>query len=218
VGVPRQPAADAKRTLRLEQFIESHLGPIQADLFEEASGDDRIGVYVVAPAAGREFVALLTGGMSRRPMAVPGGCEPLALAELAILLPPDWPLSRDALAVEEVAWPVYWLIALASYPHEYGTWLGPGHVFPNGDPAQPLAPGTQLCGVLVSPSVSLPDAFDEIAIPGSGPVRYYALYPLHRKELEHARRHGAQSVLEALGRRDVGDVVDLLRPDVCAGA
>jgi hypothetical protein len=42
----------------------------------------------------------------------------------------------------------YWLVRLIK-----------GHTMPNGDPAQPYAPGLQFDGCIVLPPVSVPDAF-----------------------------------------------------------
>jgi suppressor of fused protein SUFU len=79
-------------------------------------------------------------------------------AELAICLPADWPLDQESFRDWSVPWPVRLLKQVARLPHEYGTWLGPWHSVPNGDPAVPYAPAPPFAGMVVASMLTVPAA------------------------------------------------------------
>jgi hypothetical protein len=101
--------------------------------------------------------------MSERPMTVPDPeLAGLTHLELVLSLDAGWPLETDA-----GHWPVQLLQDLGVLPHRYGTWLWEGHTVPNGDPAEPYAPGTALCGAIIAAPVLVPDAFAELEHAGT---------------------------------------------------
>jgi hypothetical protein len=108
----------------LESHIEAHVGKVDWVFHELLSDAVHIDVHHVAPSTERRFHALVTTGMSDRPMSVPQGCEQFRFAELVVLLPPEWPASQDHFGDESVYWPVRFLKYLARLPHKYDTWLG----------------------------------------------------------------------------------------------
>ena len=100
------------------------------------------------------------------------------------------------------AWPVRLLKMLARLPHEYATWLGWGHTIPNGDPARPYAPGTELCGAMVIP----PFAFGRelFEVPGDPIVHVYQVLPLTAAEMDFKLRSGVDALLERMEAADDG--------------
>ena len=84
---------------------------------------------------------------------------------------------------------------------------------PNGDPPQPLAPHTELCGVIIAPSLLVPVAFYELAIDGER-VAFYSAIPLYREELDLHAREGMAELLGRLLHKDIIDVVYLQRKNV----
>ena len=119
-------------------------------------------------------------GMGAHSMHLPDGLEGHGFerAEMVLCLPPKWDLNSSE---EEDYWPLRWLKILARLPGSENTWLGWGHTVPNGEP---LAPNTQLSGVLLE----LPYRFGEEAmacrLPGGETVRFYQVLPLYEEEMD----------------------------------
>jgi len=186
--------------------VERHLGPLTTVLHDRAQTLP-VSLLHVAPTVERPFHAFVTAGMSREPMVVPHGAEPFRRAELMLTLPQEW---RATPAQLRDGWPLWWLRRLARYPHEQHTWLGWGHTVPNGDPPEPIAPGTRLCCLLlVEPAA--PEAFAQLTV-GDEPVHFYGVMPVHREELDVALRDGAAALVRQL--EGVGCGWQLDRPPV----
>jgi hypothetical protein len=154
---------------------------------------------------------LVTAGLSDRPMTLPDGVEAPRLAELMLRLPATWQLDEAALADPRWGWPVRWLEVLAALPHAHATWLGDGHTIPNGDPPQPIHPGSRFAGVVLAAPSSLPEGEDAV-----GEVQLYAVYPLHADELAFKLARGWDALAERLDAADVTDLVDPDRPSSVA--
>src|SRR4051794_31433662 len=105
---PGEPHAEIIR------HMESHQGPVHENAFLEiVRGDPSIAVHVIPPTDERPWMTLFTAGMSDKPMAVPEGYECYRFAELMIHLPPDWPISPEALQDPDHFWPVRMLKQIA---------------------------------------------------------------------------------------------------------
>jgi hypothetical protein len=212
--VPRAPSrGDASNIAAISRHLEQHLGPIGFVFHELVSDLVHVDVHVVLPRPERDFYTLVTSGMSEAPMRTPRGV--LIQAELVIALPPDWPLSREALSDENHYWPVRWLKELARFPHEYDTWLDRGHTVPNGDPPEPFAPGTGFCCMLLGPPRIAPEAFDVLTVSETRKIEFFCLYPLYREEVDFALRKGADVLFELLQDAGVSEIVDLGRRNTC---
>ena len=88
---------DEETITEIGDHIERNVGEILTVLHEIISDTVHVDVYVVAPARGRNYYMLATSGMSDRPMSVPEGMEDYRFAELAICLPPKWPIGQEDL-------------------------------------------------------------------------------------------------------------------------
>jgi predicted Zn finger-like uncharacterized protein len=208
-------AGDANSIEAISNHIEAHLGPVAGVFHEIVSDLVHIDVHLVGPTPERPFHTLVTSGMSDLPMTVPEGAEDFRFAELLICLPEEWPLTQEAFEDEQHYWPVRLLKTLARLPHEYDTWLGWGHTVPNGDPARPFAPGTDLCcGLLLQPLL-IPDDFVELTMPDGRVVHFLALVPLYREEMEFKLKHGTEALLERFEAAEVCELLDVHRPNVC---
>jgi hypothetical protein len=195
--------------------IERHVGPVDDVWHEITSTYVHIDVHHVPPSPERPFRVLVTSGMSERPMCTPPELpEDWRRAELLMCLPADWDLSADVFEDERHYWPVRWLKTLARFPHQYGTWLGYGHTVPNGDPAEPLAPGTELAGLMVIPPLLLGDDVHQLTLADDRVVRFWSVLPLYAEEMDLKLRKGADDLLERLDRAGVTDLVDPARPNV----
>lgn len=197
--------------------IERHVGPVDNVWHELMSTYVHVDVHHVPPTPERPFHVLATSGMSERPMRTPPELpEDWRHAELLMCLPSDWPLTQEVFTDERHYWPVRWLKTLARFPHEYGSWLGYGHTVPNGDPAEPLGPGTELAGLMIVPPLLLGDDVHRLTLADGRVVRFWSVVPLYVAEMEFKLRKGADALLERLDEAGVTDLVDPTRPNVAA--
>jgi hypothetical protein len=163
------------------------------------------------PDASRPFHVLVTSGMSATPMTTRAGADVAKFAELIVLLPESWPVGESD---ERFYWPIRWLKMLARLPYDFSTWLGMGHTVPNGDPPRPFAPGTERCAMLVLKSISLPIEAQSMTLADGSVLEFFALYPLHRAELELKLAAGTHALIDRFEEAGVDDVVNPARPSV----
>jgi hypothetical protein len=152
--------AQSRRLESLQQHFDRFFGEGDSVFHEIVSDLVHIDVHMIAPRPERDWWTLYTTGMSDRPMTVPWGAAEKRFAELILALPPGWKIDslKATPAPEDLErwyWPFRWIKTLARFPHEYRTWLGPGHTIPNGDPPKPFAPTTRMCGWLLLPPVNV---------------------------------------------------------------
>lgn len=197
------------------RHIERHLGSVTAVFDEIVSEVIHVHIQHVRPTADRPFHTLVTSGMSDRTMAAPAAAPACTHAELVALLPPGWPLSREAFADEAHYWPLRQLKLLARLPHECGTWLWSGHAVPNGDPPVPFAMSTKLCCSCLLPPVSLPESFAFLNAVDGRRIVFFALVPLYREEMAFKLRAGSEALVDRLDKASVGDIIDPQRVNVC---
>jgi hypothetical protein len=201
----------------VEHHVEQHIGPVETVYHELISTDVHLDVLMVAAREDRPWHTLVTCGMSALPMTVPDDLPDVPrFMELTIGLAPDWPLEQEAWKDERHYWPVRMLKVLARIPHEHGTWLGSGHTVPNGDPPEPYAPGTQLCGALVVPALMAPDDFGTLARP-EGDIAFCGVVALHADELALKLEQGFDALADRLDAGDVSELVDPSRPSTVGG-
>jgi hypothetical protein len=205
---------DSELINAVDGHITKWIGAVDVVYHEIVSPYVHVDIHHIPPSEDHPFHVLVTSGMSEMPMTTPEGAEEYRYAELLICLPPEWPLTEAAFEDERHYWPVRWLKMLARFPHQYGTWLGWGHTMPNGDPPLPFTEGTKLCGMLILPSISLPEEAATLELPDGRTVHFWALYPLYDEEMAIKLRKGAQALLPLFEKHNVSDVVDPTRVNV----
>jgi hypothetical protein len=204
-GEPEIALGDEQLIEAVSGHVERHIGPIEQVFHELVSPTVHLDVLCVDPSDERPWFTLVTCGMSAKPMRAP---EPgLTHAELALALPPDWPMEQEAWRDERHYWPIRLLKFLGRLPHEYDTWLGNGHTIPNDDPPAPYAPGTALCGAIVAAPQLPPESFGLLERP-AGPVRFYGVVALHAAEMRFKLDRGADDLYDRLAAAGVSELVD----------
>lgn len=194
----------------IDRHVERFIGPVETVYHEIVSDLVHIDIHVIPADANRPFHALVTSGMSDRPMRIPDelrGQVP-EYAELMILLPPEWPLSHESWQEERHFWPVRQLKVLARLPHEYDTWLGAWHSVPNGDPAQPFAPDTDFCAVMLAPPMRFPDEFRTLTSDDGRDIGMFAVLPLLPDEIEAKVRLGVDALLDGFDEKGINELFD----------
>jgi hypothetical protein len=203
-----QPAQSATA---IRAHVERHIGPIDRVFRDES--EPAIDVLHVAPVDSRPYHTLVTAGMSAFEMPVPADKDAPRRLELMMTLRERWRLEDQGSVAESGLWPVRLLQRLGRGAREHDSWLGWGHVVPNGEPAQPYAANTKLCGVILAPSLLVPVAFYELGT-GSSRTAFYSAIPLYAEELELHGRLGMEAVLAKLVRHDISDVVEPTRRNI----
>jgi uncharacterized protein len=192
------------------RHIEEHLGkPEPLVLREIVPGEPSIALHVVRL---RHKLALVTEGMSSRPMKVPRGGEAYRFAELVMYLPAKWPLTEEALRDPNHFWPVEWLRKIARYPHDHKTWLGGKvAVIANGEPPEPLAPATKMTCLLV---VAGGGDFGRLALPDGRQIVFYEVFPLYTEERDLEKDKGTEALLQLFEKNRIKPIVDMDRKNV----
>ncbi len=206
---------DEKSMKKLEAHLTEHLGEAKGVFHEILSDLVHVDIHVFEANEDRDHHTLVTTGMSDRPMKTPEGAEEYRFAELLIHLPADWRLEQKDFADEANYWPIRWLKLLARLPHEYDTWLADGHTIPNGDPPEPFAKNTRLCGVMLIQPMLVSEEF-AVADLGHKKVHFYQVFPLYAEEMQLKLDEGAEALIERLAKADVTLLADPSRPNVAA--
>ncbi|MGZ0167529.1 MAG: suppressor of fused domain protein [Planctomycetales bacterium] len=196
--------------------IDEHIGEIDQVWHELISDLVHIDVHQVPPSEDRPFWTFVTSGMSDKPMTVPEGAEDFAYAELMICLPPDWPVGEKDFDDENNYWPVRLLKVLARLPHEYETWLGPGHTVPNGgeDPAPYADNNSFVCALMLSPGLVLPSEVSVLELSDGRIINFYAVWPMHQCEVDLKLKRGLDALLNHFEKHQVNELLDLNRPAI----
>jgi hypothetical protein len=202
-------AAENNESLLIAHITEYYGAPEPLALREIVPCDPSIAIHVVQMSGGK---ALITVGMSSKPMTVPEGSEELQYAELMIYLPDNWPLDEASLRNPNNYWPIEWLRRIAMYPHQNHTWLGGNSVvFANDEPPKPLAANTRLTCFL---ALTSDDDEGRMVRADGSQVVFYSLYPLYTEERDFEKTKGTIKLLELFQKHGIGTVVDLRRPNV----
>lgn len=215
-GEPRPwtPASGEECVEQISAHIEKHLGLVETVFHEIVSDRVHIDVHIVKPTPDFPFIRLVTSGMSDLPMATPSNPDIPRFVELLITLPPYWRVDQESFNDESWYWPMRLLKALARLPHAHETWLGWGHTVPNGDPPEPYAYTTGLCGAIILPSVSVPSEFETLTIDAKKTITFYAVVPLFEGEMNFKLRAGSDELLKKFNKNKVNDIVCMKRKDV----
>lgn len=198
--------------------IEKHFARVFGEpenVFHELVSDIvHIDVHIIPPRPERNHWTLFTTGMSALPMTITENIEDpeeFVFAELMIKLPASWKVGSQE---DRWFWPLKWLKRLARLPHEYGTWIGPLHTIPNGDPPKPFAPTTKFCCWMLLPPLDVEEADRRITLSNGDVVNIYCLHALHAEEVNLKLNKGADALIEAWGAAGVDDILQVNRPTV----
>ncbi len=214
--IPFDPATgDPEMIDAISDHIEEHIGEIDSVFHELVSDLVHIDLHLVRANEERPWHTLVTSGMSDAPMTVPEGAEEYRYGELMISLPPDWPLEQDVFDQEQIYWPLRLTKQLARMPHEYDTWIGPGHTITNGDPPLPYADNTDFSCALLLPPILVEEAFLELEISEEKQIHFYAVVPLYPEEMDYKLQYGTDALLDRFDQYGISEILDIDRPNTC---
>lgn len=198
----------------ITDHIEQYFGKIEMVYHEILSDTVHIDVHHIKPTKDRPFNSLITSGMSDLPMSVPDDFDAPKYLELMVTLPKDWNISQDSFKEEKWYWPVRLLKYLARFPHKYDSWLGWGHTIPNGDPAEPFSDNISFTGVIILPSITVPQKFGILKIDDEKEIVFMCYIPLYDEEMDLKLRKGSDVLLDKFDKFNITDIVDIKRRNV----
>lgn len=183
----------------IERHITRYVAKPAFVFHEIESTAVHVDVHVVPPGDRHPYNLLFTTGMSARPMSLPADALSSRWAELAMLLPPSWQVTKQS-------WPVTTIQHLARTPHlDRAHWISAGTTISNG---APIDPSTAFTGVLFWPPSSFPGSISV----GNKTVELLTVWPLHDAELAFAREACTGCLIDALELTGVGEILDPGRP------
>jgi hypothetical protein len=148
--------------------------------------------------------------MSDLDMHTPGGFENLALAELCLCLPADWPLSLTNLVWREPRyfWPINFLQQSARYPHRHKTWFSWGHVVEGLENWLHADAGVNFTGMLLLKPQTLPERAGKLTTENGRAIYYLAIVPLFPREIVFDKNHDSGALEEKLFEAGVTELVN----------
>jgi hypothetical protein len=197
------------------EAIENHLDNfIEKDnditVFDEIESPDfHLDVYWIKPNKDRNYILLMTNGISSIPLKTPKK-DFSKYIELCILLPKGWKLENEDWRKDKNYWPIKILKDIGRYPSRNDTWLGYGHSIPTGIPII----GTKFTGILLIKSKILPEEFQQIKY-GRNKIELYTLLPLYGEELEYKKNNGTKKLLELFEEKNINEIINIKRKNVC---
>lgn len=202
----------------VEKHIERYVGKYDMVFHEIVSDMVHVDVHWVSPTPLRNWHTLVTSGMSERPMHVPTGSGLCEYAEMVVCLPQNWKVSQEAFKIneEQYYWPIRWLKTLARLPHEYETFLAPGHTVPNGDPPQPFHPTTKTCCWVVLSPIWFDEKFAQLDLPDGRSISFLAMLPIFSEEMRIKLNKGLDELTNKLGSLPPTELMNPSRKNTAA--
>jgi hypothetical protein len=195
----------------ITKHVQMHFGTDAFVLHEKKSSTVHVDLHVVPPTHSRPYFTLLTSGMSDLDMHLPAGLEDLALAEVCLCLPRDWPLSLTDFGWRkpEYSWPIAILQQTARYVHRHKTWFVPGHTVGDLEHPAPIDAAGRFTGLLLLNPRTFPEGVDRVTTEEDGRTIYFlAVIPLLLQELEFAQKLGSDTLEERLNDAGVTELLD----------
>lgn len=195
----------------ITEHIERYFGTDFFVLDEKKSSVVHVDVHVVRPTPTRPYFTLLTSGMSDLDMRVPERLEDLALAEVCLCLPKEWPLAIDDFGWREPRyfWPIAILQQAARYPHINQTWFSWGHTVGSVERPEPLHVETRFTGLMLVNPATFPEGADTVETKDGRAIHYLALIPLLEQEMKFKQKFDSGTLEEKLKE---AEVTELLNP------
>lgn len=213
-GKERESAHGDECIEEISNHIKRHIGQVDLVFHELISDTVHLDVHHVKPTTERPFHTLVTSGMSDLPMSVPEDVNATKFMELMVTLPEYWQINNESFKDEKWYWPIRQLKFLARFPHKYQTWLGWGHTLPNGDPPKEFAENTLLSGVIILPSVNVPENFNSLTINEHKTIEFFSVVPLYAEEMNLKLNEGSDALLEKFDRFGISDIIITNRKNV----
>ena len=194
------------------EYVTKHFGPIKSTISEIVPGSRvSVNIHIIPPSVNKDFVTLVTTGMSDEPMDYSNEEGVFKYAELLLKLSSSWLIEKESMKDQDHYWPLGWLRKVAHIPHMYEGWLEEGVILPNGEPPQPFASNTKLSCIMVcrSQEPELDNVYTK-----QGNINIYTLVPIYEEERNLALEKGHDYLLKRMSEEGISDVLDIDRVNV----
>lgn len=192
-------------------YITEQFGPINNTISEIIPGSRvAVDIQVILPSKERDFITLVTTGMSDFAMDDSEDSKGSKYAELVLKLPANWKISKDEMTNESNYWPLKWLRMVAHIPHRYDGWLEEGVILPNGEPPISFASNTVLSCILINKSKEMRSFIDS----ENRIINFYTLIPIYTEERMTALQKGYEYLIEKFNEFGISDVLDIKRENI----
>lgn len=184
--------------------IEKYLGSFNGCISEVVPGSKvSIDINIINPASERNYITLVTTGMSEYPMAYTSG--EYKYAELIIKLPTDWKLDQESCKDEENYWPIRMLRLLGHLPHLNPGYINEQVIVPHGEPDDapyPFTERTWLSSLMLCKAEDIPPYVFE----DGTKIDFFTLVPITIDEEPLVKEKGSNEVMHMLKSKDVVDL------------
>ncbi|SFK11722.1 MULTISPECIES: suppressor of fused domain protein [unclassified Bacillus (in: firmicutes)] len=194
------------------EYVTKHFGPIKNTISEIVPGSRvSVNIHIIPPSVNKDFVTLVTTGMSDEPMDYSNEEGVFKYAELLLKLPSSWIVEKDSMKDQDHYWPLGWLRKVARIPHIYDGLLEEGVILPNGEPPQPFASNTKLSCIMVCrpQEPGLDNVYTK-----QGNINIYTLVPIYEEERNFVLEKGHDYLLKRMSEKGISDVLDIDRVNV----
>jgi hypothetical protein len=174
----------------LADHYTQYFGPPHMVFHEKVSSLVHIDTYIFPATETRPYMTLATAGMSALPMTLPKEVpKQFSHDEVLLYLDYDWDFEA---AIGYL--PMTILRNVARYPHEFKTWLGPGHTIGQEGRVEPIMEASLLTDVLLRHPVLEEPPFAHVDLPGGNPCHFLWVVPLTVAESYVKRTDGTEAV------------------------
>lgn len=189
---------------KIKNYMQKYLGSFDGAISEIVPGSKvSIDINIINPTSERNYITLITTGMSEYPMEYVDG--EYKYAELIIKLPPNWKLDPESCKDEENYWPIRMLRLLGHLPHLNPGYINEQVIVPHGEPEEPPYPFTKktwLSSLMLCKSEDIPSYVFE----DGTKIDFFTLVPITVDEEALVKEKGSNNVMHMLKSKDVVDL------------
>ena len=186
------------------EYMEKYLGDFDNEIEEIVPGSKVwIDINVINPTEERNYITLVTTGVSEYPMACVEG--DYKYAELIMKLPSDWKLDKESWNNEEYYWPIKMMRLLGHSVHLSDGYINEKLILPHGkadEKPYPFSKDTLLSSLMVCKSEDIPPYVFE----DGTKIDYFTLVPITKEEEQLVEEKGSNEVMHMLKSKDVVDL------------
>lgn len=194
-----------KENNELVNYIEKHLGKIDETISEIIPGSRvKVDINIIRPTKERNYITLITTGMSEYAMGYSEDDSEYKYAELMMKLPPDWKLDKEHCKSDAYGWPLKILRMSAHLPHNNDGIISNEVIIPNGIPGDvplPYHVDTWLSAVMFCDSEDIPP----LKVNKGIRIDFFTLVPICDEEIETAINMGSNNFMHTLPTKDIVD-------------
>ena len=190
---------------KVTNYIEKYLGNIDETIREILPGSKvSININIIRPTKERNYITLVTSGMSEYSMGYSENDEENKYAELMMKLPPDWKLDESHCKSDTYGCPLRILRMIGHLPHNSEGYISERVIIPNGiqgDVPLPFHADTWLSAIMICKSEDIPSLnFEQ-----NKRIDFFTVVPICDEEIELARKMGNNKFMNTLPMKDIVD-------------